>query len=218
MHPNDTPKPACRQCGKPLNFPPSVLKTRRYCSDPCARAGKRGERGLTPKNVDRFWRSVDTSGGMGACWPFTGPKNQHGYGRFSICQVRHHAHRIAAELVYGPCPSHLRVCHHCDNPACCNPGHLYYGTAADNTRDMINRGRAKFFDLRNLRGEKHPKRKFTAQEVTDMRKRWARQPFNIAAFAREKGVSPQAVRDILRQKNWRHLPSVEDLRSEKDHG
>jgi hypothetical protein len=34
-----------------------------------------------------------------------------------------------------------KVLHHCDNPKCFNPGHLYIGTDADNSRDCTDRGR-----------------------------------------------------------------------------
>jgi hypothetical protein len=33
------------------------------------------------------------------------------------------------------------VLHHCDNPPCINPDHLYIGTKKDNTQDMTARGR-----------------------------------------------------------------------------
>ena len=33
------------------------------------------------------------------------------------------------------------VCHHCDNPPCCEPTHLFLGTCADNIADMIAKQR-----------------------------------------------------------------------------
>lgn len=214
MHPKHTlNNTSCLQCGTRFRVTPSKAD-RKYCSQACYAEAQRGEEGMTPLNVARFWSRVDTSGGLDSCWPYDGMTDQHGYRYFSICQKKHRAHRIAAELFYGPCPDDRRVCHHCDNPSCCNPRHLYYGTAADNTRDMIERGRAKFFDLRTLGGEHHPNAILTEQVVLDLRKRWAREPFIVAEEARRMGVRPQTLWAVIKQVNWRHLPSVEELREE----
>lgn len=85
------------------------------------------------------------------CLEWTGSTSAKGYGRiWSDGKVRG-AHRIAWELVNGPIPDGLFVCHHCDNPPCCETspseaypdGHLFLGTDADNYVDMVMKGRGK---------------------------------------------------------------------------
>jgi hypothetical protein len=48
---------------------------------------------------------------------------------------------VAWTIANGPIPEGLFVLHRCDNAVCCNPAHLFLGTRADNTRDMIAKGR-----------------------------------------------------------------------------
>lgn len=52
-----------------------------------------------------------------------------------------YAHRVAWEFYRGPIPQGLHVLHHCDNPICINPEHLFVGTLQDNATDMVNKGR-----------------------------------------------------------------------------
>jgi len=79
----------------------------------------------------------------GGCWLWTGSINKDGYGQVRIDKQTLKVHRLAWEEVNGPIPDGLRVCHHCDVPACCNPAHLFIGTQRDNVTDMINKGRFK---------------------------------------------------------------------------
>ena len=81
-----------------------------------------------------FWQHVDRAG---SCWIWRGPRHRQGYGRAG----RNVAHRIAFELAHGPFDRRLKVCHHCDNPPCVNPAHLFLGTQRDNVQDMVRKGR-----------------------------------------------------------------------------
>lgn len=94
--------------------------------------------------IDRFWRYA-LRDGPGGCWPWRGKLDQ--YGAISV-GVKHGgplvATRVAYKLHYGKDPGELLVCHSCDHPGCVNPGHLFLGTALDNVRDAMEKGRMAF--------------------------------------------------------------------------
>lgn len=89
---------------------------------------------------------------LGVCWPWTGAKNTDGYGvvRGDVewpdstrKQPLLLAHRVALSLALGrPIREGMFANHHCDNPGCVRPRHLYEGTSQDNVNDMNERGRA----------------------------------------------------------------------------
>lgn len=97
---------------------------------------------------ERFWSKVDR-GAPDDCWPWLRAISQDGYGRFVVSldpQRVVGAHRVAFELTAGAIPHGMNVLHHCDNPRCVNPAHLYAGTQAQNVADMMRRGRWGGYD------------------------------------------------------------------------
>lgn len=76
------------------------------------------------------------------CWLWTGAALPSGYGQFKTAG-HNLAHRYSYEVHHGPIPSGLCVLHHCDNPACVNPDHLWAGTHRDNAIDKVIKGRAR---------------------------------------------------------------------------
>jgi len=79
------------------------------------------------------------------CLEWQGARLASGYGligRGRRDEGMAYVHRLAWELAHGPIPDGMFVCHHCDNPPCCNVEHLFLGTHADNMADMVTKGRA----------------------------------------------------------------------------
>jgi len=89
---------------------------------------------------ERFWKKVN-KGSPSECWEWMAYKNPTGYGRVSKGGKIEVAHRVAYELTYGAIPEGMVVMHRCDNPQCCNPGHLSLGTQKNNMWDCVSKGR-----------------------------------------------------------------------------
>jgi DNA-directed RNA polymerase subunit RPC12/RpoP len=132
----------CADCGK--EFTLRSKHDQILCSRACAAKRNTGQRKVTRTPItERFWRYV-MSGAPDDCWEWAGGRDHHGYGRLHGEEGRSSvakAHRVSYEIHIGPIPLGGNVLHTCDNPPCCNPTHLFLGTKADNTADMIAKGR-----------------------------------------------------------------------------
>lgn len=143
----------------------------------------------------RFWSHVKRTDG---CWEWQGRRDEHGYGRTSLGgRLNRGAHRLAWELERGPVPPDLQVLHHCDNPPCCNPCHLFLGTNHDNAIDRHSKGRSKNLD----HGELHPKAKLTSQQVNEMRALGAA-GWTQLRLAERFGISRGNVSKIIRGRSY----------------
>lgn len=157
----------------------------------------------------RFWSKVNKLG-PNDCWEWMARRNPKGYGTFRGPNGCTNAHRIAWELTFGPIPKGQPVLHDCpggDNPACCNPAHLWIGTVGDNNRDRHSKGRTAC-------GIKIPLAKLTDQIVQQIRADYAqtsklsqRSPFHLRQWeiAEKYGVGPDTISKIVTRKLWKHV-------------
>ena len=149
----------------------------------------------------RFWIRVNkTSDG---CWNWTGAKTSQGYGVVWIIGgkgKRIYAHRKSWEIIHGAVPATMEVLHHCDNPSCVRPGHLFLGTQADNMADMNRKGR-----LRVLRGEENCWAKLNAAAVKIIRSMVPFETGDVPELAQQFGVSVASVRDAACRRSWKHV-------------
>jgi hypothetical protein len=117
---------------------------------------------------------------------------QDGYGVVWAVDRLMNAHRLAYMLTHPEYqPSRRHICHSCDNRRCCNPKHLWDGTAGENILDAVTKGRRRT--------------KLTPAAVRDIRARPATLKDHIEC-AKLYGVSPDYVALVQQRKYWKHLP------------
>lgn len=110
----------------------------------------KGNKGDLERFVAKF--QIDSNSG---CWVWNAAHSQKGYGTFWLDNKLIGAHRAAYLLYVGPIPVGLKVLHHCDNPPCVNPRHLFTGNAKDNTQDAIAKHRFDYVNARLTKATVH---------------------------------------------------------------
>jgi hypothetical protein len=158
-----------------------------------------------PKHpATRYFAKVDKRG-PDDCWPWTASRYRNGYGQFGVSKTQRSvlAHRFGYELLVGPIPPGQRVCHTCDNPPCQNPAHWFLGTAADNSADMVAKGRTN-----PARGDRHGSARIGATDVLVIRQRHqAGDP--LRDIAADYGLSISYTSAVATGRRWASIPVSE---------
>lgn len=102
----------------------------------------------------------------------------------------------------------MSVLHHCDNPPCCRPSHLFLGTPADNMADMDRKGRRR---TGNCAGEANGRAKLTEAQVQAIRAEYAAAPRKVrirrgslSDIAARYGVTTTMIGYVVKRKFWRN--------------
>jgi hypothetical protein len=155
---------------------------------------------------ERFWEKVKITT-PDECWLWQSGTDRDGYGQFNLDGITRKAHHIAYILTHGEIPEGVCICHNCptgDNPACCNPAHLWLGTQQENMADMKQKGRS-------AKGIKNGAVKLTAAKVVAIRRQYGkalgkgqRRPGQVtqAQLATKYGVSQHHISRIVRGLWW----------------
>lgn len=188
----------CATCGAPISSEYGINRALRrgygYCSQSCDAAAKTKK--AAGELLMRVMRRVDIRG-HDECWPYTG-RLSRGYGVIDFDGRPVFAHRLVYEIGHGKQPGDLHVCHSCDNPRCCNPGHLWLGTAKDNAQDMLAKGRARHV---TRRGEQSHYSKLTERDVLAIRA----SDEKTKVLATRFGVTTAQILNIKRRRHWTHV-------------
>ncbi len=157
---------------------------------------------LLPRSMsadERFYAHVDR-GGDEDCWLWKAYRNSDGYGVMRRGQRTEHAHRVAWEIASGPVPNGIHVLHHCDNPPCVNPAHLFLGTHQENMDDMYAKGRSYARE-----GEGNSRAVLSEADVLCIRNAHKNGSATTSDLARQYGVGLSTMSGVVRRITWKHI-------------
>lgn len=138
------------------------------------------------------------------CLEWQGCLNSAGYGTIGIgsrtdgTRKTMLVHRLSYILFVGLLSNDLSVLHHCDNPPCLRPEHLFKGTIAENVLDMMRKGRHN-----TLRGSQLGTSILTEEKVRKIKSLLV--SHTTAQLARMFKVSDTLIANIRYGRSWKHV-------------
>jgi hypothetical protein len=147
---------------------------------------------MKPHNrLVRFLGKIRKANG---CWEWEGSLDSKGYGVVRMDGKQCVASRVSWEIHVGPIPEGMFICHHCDNPKCVRPDHLFVGSPADNAADAALKGRMRY-------GEKHGRHKLSEEDVRMIRSSRS----TTRQLSRDLGVARSLIYAIRNRLIWRRV-------------
>lgn len=133
------------------------------------------------------------------CWIWTAHSDKDGYGILPTSGAAIRAHRFSFEYFNKvKIKKGQVVCHHCDNPSCVNPDHLFVGTVKDNCQDMLSKDRDAMIGVRNN------KAKLSNLDVIEIKL----SKEGTTKLSKKYGVCNSTIKRIRSGKSWRHLNEI----------
>lgn len=141
------------------------------------------------------------------CLEWMRSKDRDGYGVIYYRYSQWRVHRFVYHAWVDDIGSAM-VLHHCDNPTCCHPGHLFIGDASANAKDCAAKGR-----LGIARGSGCWNSVLTDDDVRYIIDNYRYRTSGKMAidFARKFKVSVGAIWGILYGRTWKHIHRGEKL-------
>ena len=148
--------------------------------------------------TERFYQKTKLNQNTG-CLEWTGGLNTWGYGQASINKTTKLAHRHSYEISVGEIPKGMLCCHHCDNPKCIEPSHLFIGTNADNAKDKVLKNRQK-----SMKGESCVTHKLKDCNIRALRE-LNKSGMKISVITDLFRISRTQAYRIINNQSWAHV-------------
>ena len=133
------------------------------------------------------------------CWIWRKGKDLGGYGICGYKKKSVRVHRLVYKLFIGEFDQKFFVCHTCDNPSCCNPKHLWLGSALENSHDALKKGRLADNPL-----PPSPTIKMTENQVKEIREKY-KNGIRPSRLEKEYGLSKTGIYNITHFRSWKNI-------------
>lgn len=147
-------------------------------------------------NLEEFL-NMRTDKSANGCWNWTSTTDKNSYGIASNNWLKKYgtpfAHRLMYIVTKGPIEKGLNINHHCDNPSCVNPDHLYSGTQKQNMNDKISRNRHIVWN-----------RQFNSNQIKQIRE-MRKKGFLLRVIAERFNTSHPIISQICNYKTYKKI-------------